>query len=91
MVFRAVHHDRSDAGVAARFRAGGSGSCKKKLLDVMEERFLGDIIERRGSFVARGYQYIDEIIAAGNERAQARIKPVVEGAIDRVGLITRWR
>ncbi len=65
--------------------------CKKKLLDVMEERFLGDIIERRGSFVARGYQYIDEIIAAGNERAQARIKPVVEGAIDRVGLITRWR
>lgn len=65
--------------------------CKKKLLDVMKERFLGNIRERLEFFVTRGYQYIDEIIAAGSERVQARIKPVVEGPMDRVGLITRWR
>ena len=64
---------------------------KKKLLDVMRERFFGEIREYLESFVTRGYQYIDEMIATGNERAQARIKPVVEGTMDPVGLITQWR
>ena len=68
----------------------GCAVCKKKALDVMEERFLGEVRARREEVVARGDGYIDEVIRQGNERARARIQPVVLGAMERVGLITRW-
>jgi len=68
----------------------GCGHCKKRALDVMEEGFLREIRERRQGVVARGEGYIDEIIHAGNQAARARIQPVVEGAMQAVGLITRW-
>ena len=68
----------------------GCFPCKKKLLDVMETSFLEEIRDRREMFAAKGDGFIDEIIVAGNERARTRIKPIVEGAMDRVGLITRW-
>ena len=68
----------------------GCFPCKKKLLDVMEDSFLKEIRERREQIAAKGNGFIDEIIAEGNLRAQARIRPIVEGAMERVGLITRW-
>ena len=56
----------------------------------MEDKFLREIREKRAELQAKGDGMIDEIIVAGNERARARIKPIVEGAMERVGLITRW-
>jgi len=68
----------------------GCATCKQKALDVMEEGFLREVRERRQEVVARGDSYIDEILNAGNVAARARIQPVVEGAMQAVGLITRW-
>ena len=68
----------------------GCGHCKKKALDVMEEGFLREVRERRAEVVARGEGYIDELLREGNRKARERIQPVVEGAMERVGLITRW-
>jgi tryptophanyl-tRNA synthetase len=64
----------------------GCFTCKKKLLDEMEARFLKDFREKRAEILSKGDRYILDVIEAGNQRARARIKPIVEGAMDRVGL-----
>lgn len=68
----------------------GCATCKQKVLDVMEDSFLREVRERRQQVVERGEHYIDEILHVGNQAARARIQPVVEGAMQAIGLITRW-
>ena len=50
-------------------------------------RVLAPIQERRRELDARGPGYVEEILAAGNQRARARIAPVVVEAKELMGLM----
>ncbi len=64
----------------------GCFTCKKKLLDEMESRFLKEFRDRKAEILSKGDRYILDVIEDGNRRARARIKPIVEGAMHKVGL-----
>lgn len=72
--------------VRKRLQAGGMGwgELKKELFEVLDTR-LGPLRERYDALMAPGSE-LDDLLAAGAERARARATPILEGVRSAVGI-----
>jgi tryptophanyl-tRNA synthetase len=83
----AFNEDRAEVEeLKERYRAGrvGDVEVKRRLVDALE-RFLGPIRERRAAFESQS-GIVDEIIAAGSERAAGEARETLRLARDAMGL-----